>query len=155
SKHILGGECNMWSERAPQELVDSKVFPRILAMSEVLWNSSKKDYDDFYSRVQKHYPKLDALGVNYGFESVPITSTVIFDTNSFSVSLFRGSADMRLEYNLNNSTWQEYTAPFCVNETSTLKARGFKKGKPYGEFQQELIILYLTTRITREQVTII
>ena len=42
AKHILGGECNMWSERAPQELVDSKVFPRILAMSEVLWSSQKK-----------------------------------------------------------------------------------------------------------------
>ncbi len=90
----------MWSERAPQELVDSKVFPRILAMSEVLWSSSEKDYDNFYSRVQKHYPKLDALGVTYGFESVPITSTVVFNADSFAVSLFKGSPDMRLEYNL-------------------------------------------------------
>ena len=94
AKHILGGECNMWSERAPQELIDSKVFPRILAMSEVLWSSSEKDYDNFYSRVQKHYPKLDALGVTYGFESVPITSTVVFNADSFAVSLFKGSPDM-------------------------------------------------------------
>ena len=81
AKHILGGECNMWSERAPQELVDNKVFPRILAMCEVLWSDFEKDYDDFYSRVQKHYPKLDFLGVNYGFESVPITSKVVFNNN--------------------------------------------------------------------------
>jgi len=139
AKHILGGECNMWSERAPQELVDSKVFPRILAMSEVLWSSSEKDYDNFYSRVQKHYPKLDALGVNYGFESVPITSTVVFNNDSFSVSLFKGSPDMRLEYSLNNGTWQDYIAPFGVNATTTLKARGFKNEKPYGEFEQKLI----------------
>ncbi|HIG32578.1 MAG TPA: beta-N-acetylhexosaminidase [Flavobacteriales bacterium] len=139
AKHILGGECNMWSERAPQELVDSKVFPRILAMSEVLWSSSEKDYENFYARVQKHYPKLDALGVTYGFESVPITSTVVFNADSFAVSLFKGSPDMRLEYSLNNSTWQNYTTPFGVNSTSTLKARGFKNEKPYGDFEQEII----------------
>ena len=139
AKHILGGECNMWSERAPQELVDSKVFPRILAMSEVLWSSSEKDYDAFYKRVQKHYPKLDALGVNYGFESVPITSTVFFNADSFAVSLFKGSPDMDLEYKLNNGNWQTYTAPFGINTTSTVKARGFKNKNLYGEFEQELI----------------
>jgi len=139
AKHILGGECNMWSERAPQDLVDSKVFPRILAMSEVLWSSSEKDYDNFYARVQKHYPKLDALGVNYGYESVPITSTVVFNADSFAISLFKGSPDMRLEYSINNKDWQDYTTPFGVNSTSTLKARGFKNDKPYGEFEQELI----------------
>jgi len=140
AKHILGGECNMWSERAPQELIDSKVFPRILAMSEVLWSSYEKDYDNFYARVQKHYPKLDALGVTYGFESVPITSTVIFNADSFAVSLFKGSPDMRLEYSFNNKDWQAYTVPFGVNETSNLMARGFKNEKPYGEFEQEIIM---------------
>jgi hexosaminidase len=139
AKHILGGECNMWSERAPQELVDSKVFPRILAMSEVLWSTKEKDYDHFYARVQKHYSKLDAMGVKYGFESVPITSTVLFNADSFAVSLFKGSPDMRLEYSFNNKDWQAYTVPFGVNETSTLMARGFKNEKPYGEFEQEII----------------
>jgi len=119
--------------------VDSKVFPRILAMSEVLWSSSEKDYNNFYSRVQKHYPKLDALGVTYGFESVPITSTVVFNSDSFAISLFMGVPDMRLEYNLNNGAWQNYTTPFGVNATSTLKVRGFKNKKPYGELEQELI----------------
>ena len=139
AKHILGGECNMWSERAPQDLVDSKVFPRILAMSEVLWSAKEKDYENFYARVQKHYPKLDALGVNYGYESVPITSTVVFNSDSFAISLFMGVPDMRLEYNLNNGAWQNYTTPFGVNATSTLKVRGFKNKKPYGELEQELI----------------
>ena len=68
--HILGGECNMWTERAPQDTIDSKVFPRILAMSEVLWTDrSQQDYDVFYTRVRKHYQRLDYLGVDYGPES--------------------------------------------------------------------------------------
>lgn len=139
AKHILGGECNMWSERAPQELVDSKVFPRILAMCEVLWSSKEKDYDHFYSRVQKHYPKLDALGVTYGFESIPISSEVQFADNQFEVSLSKGSPDMELEYSLNNKDWNKYTIPFYVSETTTFKARGFKGNNPYGDFEQKLI----------------
>ena len=129
----------MWSERAPQKLIDNKVFPRILAMSEVLWSSAEKDYTNFYSRVQKHYPKLDALSVNYGFESVPITSNIVFNVDSFTVSLFKGSPNMRLQYSLNNKEWQTYNTPFSINETSTLRARGFKNKKAYGEFEQEII----------------
>jgi len=139
AKYILGGECNMWSERAPQELIDSKIFPRILAMSEVLWSSSEKDYDNFYSRVQKHYPKLDDMGVTYGFESIPITSKVVFNSDSFAVSLLKGSTEMRLQYRLNNEDWQDYIAAFGVNTTTTLEARGFKEKKPYGKFKQQLI----------------
>ena len=138
AKHILGGECNMWSERAPQELVDSKVFPRILAMSEVLWSSKEKDYENFYNRVQKHYPKLDAMAVSYGFESVPITSSVIFNTDSFEISLYKGSQNMNIEYKINDD-WKNYTVPFGVKKTTTLQARGYKNKKPYGKFKQEII----------------
>ena len=94
------------------------MFPRILAISEVLWSTKEKDYDHFYARVQKHYSKLDAMGVKYGFESVPITSTVLFNADSFAVSLFKGSPDMRLEYSFNNKDWQAYTVPFGVKFVS-------------------------------------
>lgn len=77
---ILGGECNLWSERAPQVKVDSKVFPRLIAMAEVLWTGEGKgDFDEFRDRLANHYPLLDGLGVNYGFETVPVkigTTTV-------------------------------------------------------------------------------
>lgn len=72
--HILGGECNIWSERAPQNKVDSKVFPRILAMSEVLWtNKNNREFDDFHRRVRNHYKRLDYLGVDYGSESKEVS----------------------------------------------------------------------------------
>lgn len=73
AKFIRGGECNMWTEHAPQELVDSKMFPRLLAMAAVLWTQAdQKDYPDFYQRVQQHYPILDSRGVDYGLETVPV-----------------------------------------------------------------------------------
>ncbi len=67
SHHILGGECNMWTEHAPQQLVDSKIFPRILALAEVLWSPKEgKDFDEFYNRVENHYKRLNLMGVTYG-----------------------------------------------------------------------------------------
>ena len=54
---IIGGECNIWTEHVPNDsILDQKVFPRLLAMSEALWSSpQKKEYADFYSRLQKHW----------------------------------------------------------------------------------------------------
>ena len=105
---ILGGECNMWSERAPQEKVDSKVFPRILAMAEVLWSGAEgKDYEGFRERVAKHYKMLDQLGVTYGFETVPVKITTetrdsklfaLLDSYDDGISIFYDQAGSRNQY---------------------------------------------------------
>lgn len=68
AKHILGLEGNLWSERAPQERVDWQVFPRLCALAEVAWSpKSRRNYEDFLKRMEKHYLRLDRLGVNYFF----------------------------------------------------------------------------------------
>lgn len=73
SGQILGGECNMWSERAPQHLVESKVFPRLVAMAEVLWSlPSTRSWRGFQARMESHYGRLDAWEVAYGWETVPM-----------------------------------------------------------------------------------
>ena len=120
SKFIIGGECNMWSERAPQELIDSKVFPRILAMSEVLWSEKEKDYTGFSNRVEKHYPKLDRLGVNYGYEKTPIKFNSTFKENEFIVSIEKGNSKMNLEYNVNNQGWKDYLVPLKFKKNTNL-----------------------------------
>ena len=138
AQFILGGECNMWSERAPQDLVDSKVFPRLLAMSEVLWTTAPKDYPTFYKKVQKHYDILDAFGVDYGYESVPITSHCEYKNGQFEYRLFSATPDITLEYRLDNSDWKSYSESFFVSHSVLVEARGFKNGKPYGEYKQSV-----------------
>ena len=87
-KLIIGGECNIWTERAPQITIDSKVFPRLLAMSEVLWDYPIiRDYNLFYERVQAHYKRLDVLGVNYGLETQPIDMSSEYKDGQFYVTL--------------------------------------------------------------------
>lgn len=89
-KHVLGSEGNMWTEYAPEELIDDRLFPRMLALSEVIWTyPGERDFDAFRNRVQNQYSKLDLLGVNYGVETIPFDIEKKFntETNSFDVKV--------------------------------------------------------------------
>lgn len=71
--NIRGGECNMWTEHAPQERVDEKVFPRLLAIAEVLWTyPENRNYIEFYNRVKTHFDLLEHYEVNFGFPQIPV-----------------------------------------------------------------------------------
>jgi hexosaminidase len=64
--HILGGEGNVWTEVAPQEEIDSRAYPRLTALAEVLWSPKQhRNWDDFSLRLKSHYKRLDILGVDY------------------------------------------------------------------------------------------
>lgn len=124
NKHnfILGGECNMWSERAPQEKVDSKVFPRILAMSEVLWGKKENNYEDFLTRVENHYPKLEKLGVEYGYEKTPIKFKSNFSDNKFEIEIVKGNKKMEIHYQVDNGAWQAYSKPIEIFKSAKIIA---------------------------------
>ena len=85
-KLIIGGECNLWSERIPNEKeLDRKAFPRLLAISEVLWSRNKKDYKGFQNRVQDHYNILNKLKVNYEF-NIELNYFSRFNIASYEIS---------------------------------------------------------------------
>lgn len=137
---ILGGECNMWTERAPQELIDSKVFPRILAMSERLWSpKSMSDYKRFQQRVHSHDPRLDILGVHYGAESKPVHILTEFDSLNLHcrVQMEAGEPGLDIFYTLNGKTPGATSARFdrelLLTTAADLVAQAYRDGKPYGE----------------------
>ena len=65
--HILGAQAQMWSDSHPSEdRIDSLVYPRAAALSEVVWSpAASRNYDAFVVRLQGHLPRLAALGVHY------------------------------------------------------------------------------------------
>ena len=65
---ILGAQCNNWTEMTclPNEL-EWKVWPRALALAEVLWTyPEKRDFADFVRRAEACRERLVAAGVNAG-----------------------------------------------------------------------------------------
>ena len=65
--HILGGQGNVWTEymKTPEK-VEYMALPRMCAMAEVLWSPGRnRHYDHFLKRLEKHFRRLDRMGVNY------------------------------------------------------------------------------------------
>lgn len=65
AKFVVGAQANTWAEMIPTEnRADYMIFPRMTALAERLW-SNRNDYSGYLTRLDKHYPRLDALGVHY------------------------------------------------------------------------------------------
>lgn len=139
-KHVLGSEGNMWSEYAPQELIDDRLFPRMLALSEVIWTyPTERDFESFRKRVQKHYARLDLLGVKYGLETKPYEFSKIFNAekNVFDVSVTQlqkdidlkiGSYEQELLINQNSNQFD-----FSVDRSSTVLIFGEMNNNKVGK----------------------
>jgi len=67
TRHILGGQANLWSELLYfGRHAEYMLFPRLCALSEVFWSPrALRDFEDFSSRLDTHKRRLDALDTRY------------------------------------------------------------------------------------------
>lgn len=145
---ILGGEGNMWTEYTPQPLVDSKVFPRLCALSEVLWSpAARRNWDDFTKRMKTHYQRLKLAGVTYGFERSPISFDIQYnpDQKGFVCKLIPGQEGLEFNYSLIKGQVHEklskYENPVLATETGGIDVRIMQKdGLTLGTFVREFVI---------------
>lgn len=65
--HVLGAQAQLWTEYIPgPKQAEYMVFPRLSALSEVVWSSKRqRNFADFMQRLQVHMKRLDVLDVNY------------------------------------------------------------------------------------------
>lgn len=64
---VLGAQGQIWREQIPSfSVVERRGFPRLTALSEVVWSpKEKRNYADFQRRLPWLLARLDRLGVNY------------------------------------------------------------------------------------------
>ncbi|TCC99060.1 beta-N-acetylhexosaminidase [Pedobacter psychroterrae] len=67
AKYILGAQGNLWSEYiANPAKAEYMLFPRLDALSEVLWSpKAKKNYPDFLNRMKTQFKRYDLMGITY------------------------------------------------------------------------------------------
>lgn len=84
AKYVIGGQANVWTEymKTPEK-VEYMAFPRMLALSEVLWSQKEnRDFSDFRQRLFAHLPRLDKQKVNYRIpEPVGLQNVVTANEN--------------------------------------------------------------------------
>lgn len=143
--YILGAQGNIWTEYMPtSSQVEYMAFPRMLAMSEVVWSKSdNKDYSNFAKRVEHFNKRFDALDINYANHLYEIEGELISENNKNHYRLSTTLDDKTIYYTTNGSpvnlhSWV-YEKPIPITESSTIKAAVFDAEKRLGNIFTETI----------------
>lgn len=85
AKFVLGAQANMWTEYMKNtRKVEYMLFPRISALSEVLWSpKEKRNWDDFQQRLLLQFKRYDLWRINYSKAYFDLKATVM-PTDNFS-----------------------------------------------------------------------
>jgi hexosaminidase len=105
AKYIIGGQANIWTEYIKTAShVEYMAFPRMLALSEVLWSRAEdRNYADFQRRLVAHLPYLDAQGVNYRIPEPGGLRNVVTQDEKVSIEL-RPAVGTRVHYTIDGTT---------------------------------------------------
>lgn len=146
SELIIGGECNLWSERIPSEKeLDRKTFPRLLAMSEVLWTYKKDKFENFQNRVEDHYSILRKLNVHYGIESSPVKLSSTINNRRINAVVNSKIKNLEFNYQWNNEDVKPLNknGVIEIDKTGELILQAYKNGKKYGNQKVEKFAVHL------------
>ena len=137
---IKGGQANLWTEQVYNTRhLQYMTWPRGMAIAEALWSpKEKRNWNDFSSRVESHFKRLDMAGVKYAPSIYdPIIVTEKKDSASVVLKLSTEIEGLKVHYSFDNSfpdTWYPaYTEPLQVpKEASTVKLITSREGKLIG-----------------------
>lgn len=145
AKYVLGAQGNIWTEYMPtEEQVEYMAFPRIFAMSEVVWSQNdNKDYSDFVKRVEHFNKRLDALDMNYANHLYEISGELLSKNNTTSYTLSTTIEDKVIRYTLDGSepslSSKIYTQSIPIDKSTSIKAAVFDSEKQLGSIFSETI----------------
>ncbi|MCK8481105.1 beta-N-acetylhexosaminidase [Psychroserpens algicola] len=131
AQYILGAQGNLWTEYIPTESqVEYMIFPRILAMSEVVWSQNDtKNYADFTMRVEHFNKRLDALNINYANHLYEVLGNVSKNNNQleYLLSTVTEGKVIRLTMNGDEPNFESrvYQNPIAIDTTKMIKAAVF------------------------------
>ena len=136
---VLGGEAALWTERIELAQVDPAVFPRLLALAEVLWDGPQPSpaYPGFRARARRHYARLAALGVQVGFETRPLAVATTPTAAGLRVALTPGGPNIDLHITQDGTAptaaSPSYAAPLEITAPTWLRVLACRAGQSLAE----------------------
>ncbi|MBU2020638.1 MAG: beta-N-acetylhexosaminidase, partial [Bacteroidetes bacterium] len=81
--YVKGGQANLWTEYIKtEEHLDYMIFPRLLAMSEVLWSKNKSTFNEFSDKLlNSHLGFLTGRKVNFSKAFLNSAIEIISENN--------------------------------------------------------------------------
>jgi hexosaminidase len=139
-KFIKGGQANLWTEQIyNMRHLRYMVWPRAFATAEVLWSpKSKKNWDNFYKKVESHFARFDAAQKKYAPSMYePDFKFTKNDKNEISVEMKTEIPDISVHYSFDNSFpdnfYPHYSKSVMVpKDAATMKVVTYRGGKQMG-----------------------
>ncbi len=143
-KLILGAQANLWTEYMPTtQQVEYMVFPRLAALSEVVWSpKTSRNWGDFSQRMEHQYDRYKRLGINYSQSAfqVQIKPTINPEKEALSIELQTEVYNPEIHFTIDGSepstNSPKYQNPISLTESATLKAAVFSNGNMLGSASQ-------------------
>lgn len=110
-KYVLGAQANMWTEYMQNtRKIEYMMFPRMAALSEVLWSpKEKRDWKDFERRLPAIFERLDKQQINYSKAYYDLKTSVAPASDT------SGLVSWKLESkNSNQEITATYTGPLRI-----------------------------------------
>jgi hexosaminidase len=126
ANHVLGAQANLWTEyigNIPK--VEYMLFPRLSALSEVLWSPKEnRDWKDFQKRLLEQFKRYDLWKANSSKAYFDLKATVLptDDFNGVQWKLESRVKDSHIIYMNEISPMLEYAKPVIVKRTHNYSA---------------------------------
>lgn len=125
SKYVLGAQGNVWTEYMQDEKkVEYMAFPRVVALSEVVWSAPmNKNYENFIKRLEHYQNRLDQLDVNYANHIYEVKGGMKLNDGNIIYELNSKAKTYPIYYSIDGSEPSLlYLNPISVDKSMTIKA---------------------------------
>jgi hexosaminidase len=137
---IKGGQANLWSEQVyNMRHAEYMTWPRGFAIAEALWSpKEKRNWNDFVSRVEKHFERFDVAQVKYAPSMYdPVFDVSKKDNTTVVVKLSTEIEGLSIHYSFDNSFpdnfYPAYSTPLTVpKDASVMKVITYRKDQAIG-----------------------
>jgi hexosaminidase len=140
AKFIKGGQANLWTEQIyNMRAAHYMTWPRGFAISESVWSpKEKKNWDNFVSKVEKHFDRFDAAQVKYARAMYdPIFNVTKAADGSPIIKLSTEVKGLDIHYTFDNTFpdnfYPKYSEPLTIpKEAVMLRVITYRDGRPVG-----------------------
>ena len=126
---VKGAQANVWTEWIPDfDRVEYMIFPRMLAMAEVLWTPSKRTYfPSFKRRLEPHYRDFIRRGIDFYVGRPAFDANLIVFKDTTTIALEEPALpSVTLRYTMDGSdpksTSPKLEGPLKVDRSARLAA---------------------------------
>lgn len=134
AKYVLGAQANVWTEYMNNtKKIEYMIFPRMAALSEVLWSTNEnKSWDDFEKRLPVQMKRYEMMGLNYSKAYYDLKATVLptEDLNGVYWKLESKNDKGRIGYSIGTQSAElNYSNPLRVGASNIYGARYYYENK--------------------------